>query len=312
MSHLGKLAIVTTMLLSATVDCIAAPATLPPNWTSGGKAREELRPKRKPKIPSETPKTDEADFQPDVSRVAAKQHTLGLWAAIPELARAEYRFSISPHLALFLTASGPMPIDVNVSMPSDVIKADQQKGLAVAYPAFDIKFKVDWGPHVFAGAAWHPFGGGWYTSFAAGLRSLKIKGSASSPMRICSIIEAAKEPPCGNDSAAIQTRNSIALKANVSVLSVAARAATGWVFNISSNWALLMEAGVFVPAKTTQTTGVTTDIVAPDGTPEDLSGALGELRSKSQSDLAEKAKAELGRVTSRTLPVLGIGIGYRF
>ena len=192
MSHLGKLAIVTTMLLSATVDCIAAPAPLPPNWSSGGKAREELRPKRKPKIPSETPKTDEADFQPDVSRVAAKQHTLGLWAAIPELARAEYRFSISPHLALFLTASGPMPIDVNVSMPSDVIKADQQKGLAVAYPAFDIKFKVDWGPHVFAGAAWHPFGGGWYTSLPPAYVPSKSKAQHHRPSAYAALLKPLK------------------------------------------------------------------------------------------------------------------------
>jgi len=237
---------------------------------------------------------------------------IGGAVALPELARAEYRYSVSPNLALTLGLSGPMPVTIDVSMPSDVIKADKRTGLAAAYPAFKINFKMDWGPHVHAGAIWHPFGGKWYTSFAAGIRSVRIKGETAAPLRVCSIIEAAKEPPCGNDSSAIQTRNELSIKADIHLLSYVGRFATGFIFDLTPQWALMTEAGIYAPFRTVQKAKVNAQIVQPDGTPEDVTGALGDLRAKSETDLAEKAKSELGRVTNRPLPVLAIGIGYRF
>lgn len=295
------------------VTLTAEPQNLPPNWNAGGKGEERFMPKRAPKGPSHRNQTfDEAQFEPDLDSARARRHAVGLFGALPELARLDYRFSLSSYFAWYFSASGPVPVDVNVSMPSDVIKSDAQKGLAVAYPAFEINFKVNWGPYLLTGLAWHPFGGSWYTSFGAGIRSVRIKGHASSPLRICSIIEAAKEPPCANDRAAIQTRNSIALDADVELLSLATRMATGWNFNLGPRWALSLEGGVFAPLRSYQGASVTANIETPDGTPEDLSGALGELRAKSEDDLANKAKEELGKVTNRPLPVLGIGVSYLF
>lgn len=230
----------------------------------------------------------------------------------PELARLEYRYSLSSKFALFLGASGPIPIDVNVSMPSDVITSDRSKTLAVAYPAFDIKFKVAWGPHVFSGIAWHPLGGSWYTTWAAGYRSVVIKGETAAPLRVCSINEARKEPPCANDAAALQTRNKIALNADVKIQSVAGRFATGWIYSFSPKLALLAELGVFAPISSTESTAITASILAPDGTPEEITGALADLRAKSQADLADKAATELDKVINKPLPVAGIGMGYRF
>lgn len=286
---------------------------LPPSWKAGGQAKKGYYYKNR----SGQGKLilDEAKFEPEPEEVVKKnvrRHNIGLWGALPELTRLEYRYSLSSHWALFLGASGPMPIDVNVSMPSDVITSDRSKTLAVAYPAFDINFKVDWGPHVYTGVVWHPFGGGWYTSWAAGIRSVNIEGNTTSPLRVCSINEARKEPPCGNDAAAIQTRNRIALNADVNILSVAGRIATGWMYSLSPKLALMLEVGVFAPLATREKTDITASIVAPDGTPEDLSGALADLRAKSQSDLADKAAKELANVTNKPLPVAGIGMGYRF
>ncbi len=286
---------------------------LPPSWKAGGQAKKDYYYRRK--SGQGKPVLDEANFEPepeDVVKKKTKRHAVSLWGALPELTRVEYRYSLSSHLAFFLGASGPMPIDVNVSMPSDVITSDRSKTLAVAYPAFDIKFKVDWGPHVLTGVVWHPFGGSWYTTWAAGVRSVIIKGETASPLRICSINEARKEPPCANDAAAIQTRNKIALKADVNILSVAGRLATGWMYSFSPKMALMFELGIFAPIFSKEETSITASIVAPDGTPEDLSGALADLRAKSQTDLADKAASELEKVTNKPLPVAGIGLGYRF
>ena len=319
---------------------------LPPNWKAGGKATEgylhesnsRKNKKRKKNRNNDAPppseyqqdidsgeksgkksdtksdnKSDtaaEAEFQPAVSK--SRRHTFSLFASTPELVRMDYRYSFSAHLALTIGASFPVPIAVEVAMPSDVIKADKTKSIAVAYPAFNINFKVDWGPHVHTGLIWHPFGGSWYNSFAAGVRSVRIKGKAASQLRVCSIAEAVKEPPCGNDAAAIQTRNSIALDADITLVSTVARVVTGWVYDVTPAWAINLELGAFAPLNTKQTSKITASIIAPDGTQEDVSGALSELRAKSEVDVADKAKTELGKITNRPIPVLGIGVGYRF
>jgi len=311
---------------------------LPPNWKAGGKATEgylhesnnrknKKRKKNKNNDTAPAPeyqqdkgsgegsgkKSDtgaEAEFQPVVTK--SRRHTFSLFGSTPELVRMDYRYSFSSHLALTIGASFPVPIDVEVAMPSDVIRADKTKSIAVAYPAFNINFKVDWGPHIHTGLIWHPFGGSWYNSFAAGVRSVRIKGKAASQLRVCSIAEAVKEPPCGNDAAAIKTRNSIALDADITLVSTVARVVTGWVYDVNAAWAINLELGAFAPLNTKQTSKVAASIIAPDGTQEDVDGALGELRAKSEVDVIDKAKTELGKVTNRPIPVLGIGVGYRF
>lgn len=282
---------------------------LPPSWTSGGGATVEKLHSKNAQKKHAAPE-GEAEFSS--TSLKAQRHILGAFGSLPELARLDYRYSVSPFFALTLGASAPMPIEVDIAMPSDLIKADPAKGLAVAYPAFDIKFKIDWGPHVYLGTVWHPFGGTWYSSAGLGVRSIRIKGHAVSPIRVCSLVEAAKEPPCGNDAAAIQTRSQLSIKSDVKLLSYTMRAATGWLLPISPSWILLAEAGLFAPLSTKENTKILAELIAPDGNSEDLSGALGELRTKSEVDLKAKAKSELSKYTNQILPVVGVGLAYRF
>jgi hypothetical protein len=282
---------------------------LPPNWTSGGGASvQKLHSKKAADLHSS--RGNEAQFSSTASK--SRRHTLGVLGSVPELTRMDYRYAVSPFWAFTLGVSAPMPVEVDISMPTDVIKADAKKGLAVAYPAFDIKFKIDWGPHFYAGAVWHPFGGTWYSSAGLGVRSIRIQGHAATPLRICSISEAVKEPPCGNDSAAIQTRTRLSLKADIKLLSYTARAATGWVLPITPAWVILAEAGVFVPFNTKENTKILAELVDSDGNAEEVSGALGELRTKSEEDVKAKTKSELSKYTNKMLPVLGVGLGFRF
>ena len=313
---------VTTITLIATIAIVgsaiamaAADPTdksleaLPPSWTAGGAASvEKLHSKRAAKLRATS--EDEAQFSSAPSKT--RRHTWGVLASIPELARIDYRYAVSPYLAFTAGLSAPMPVEVDISMPSDLIKADAQKGIAVAYPAFDIKFKIDWGPHFYTGAVWHPFGGTWYSSAGLGVRSIRIQGQAVSPIRICSLAEAAKEPPCGDDSAAITTRTQLSLKADVKLLSYTARAATGWLLPITPAWTVLAEAGIFAPFRTKENTKIVAELVDSQGNAEELSGALAELRGKSEEDVKAKTKAELLKYTNKMLPVLGVGLGYRF
>ena len=109
---------------------------LPPNWKAGGKTREgyyyeenSKRNKRRQKQKQSAPNTQdaasqdaEAQFEPSPQKI--RRSTFSLYASSPEIVRFDYNYSFSSKLAFTFALSAPFPIDVEVSMPSDIIKAD--------------------------------------------------------------------------------------------------------------------------------------------------------------------------------------------
>ncbi len=238
--------------------------------------------------------------------------SLGLSGSLPELLKLDLIYRLNPSVRLGLSASPGWPFDVTVEMPSDVIRSDKTNTLAAAYTAFDANFKATWGPHVSANAFWHPLGGSWFVMGGGGYRELRLKGSAASQLRICTVAEAIKEPPCGNDQASIQTRNRLEVSANLTLTSWMLAGATGWVWRPWSTWEISMALGATKAVSTRPKIDVNAEIVAPDGTPQEVSGSLLELKSKSEQDVAAKAQSELRKFTDMTLPVASIGLGYIF
>lgn len=271
---------------------------LPPHWQAGGQA------KLKYMAPNESEKK-----QP---HKRYKKFSLGAALSTPELLRFDAKYQPSEYLSFRLTAGPGWPFKVTVEMPSDVIQADKSNTLAAAYPAFNAEFEATWGPHVLATANIHPFAGAWFLSFGGGFRQLTIKGSAESPLRVCTIAEAAKEPPCANDKTSLETRNRLRIEAKAVLTSTLLQAGTGWQWQPGDSWDILLAGGIVRPIKTTPRISANAEIVAPDGTPQEVSGSLSELKTKSERDLADKAEHELRNFADMTLPVVTFGIGYRF
>ncbi len=285
---------------------LRAESTLPPNWRSGGSSKEVLQPRYSME---EAPERKRASKK---AKDAAGDWSVGMTAGVPELLRFDLRKSFNPNFDLLLSIGPAWPFDITVEMPSDVIKSDKSNTLAAAYTSFDAKFKANWGPHLQLGGSWFPFGGSWLLFGAGGYREFSIKGEAQSQIRVCTIAEAAKEPPCGNDQAAIQTRNSLQVKTKARVQSMTCTLATGWLWNAGESWEVLLLGGATKAIKNSYQVDVEAAIVDPDGVPQELDAALLELKSKSEQDVKTKATTELERLQETLLPVLSIGLAYRF
>lgn len=282
---------------------------LPAHWQAGGKAKVKMMPRTT--MESRPEYDEESDEELEKTSRRYKPFSLTVALSTPELLRFDFKYQPSRYFSTRLAVGPGWPFKITVEMPSDVIQADKTKTLAAAYPAFNADFDATWGPHVLATANYHPFGGAWFLSFGGGYRQLTLQGSAEAALRVCTISEAAKEPPCGNDQAALQTRNRLRIEAKAVLTSTLLQAGTGWQWQPGDRWEILLAVGAVRPLKTTPNISATADIVAPDGTPQEVSGSLAQLKTKSESDLSEKAERELRNFADMTLPVLTLGIGYR-
>lgn len=302
--------IATGSLLFASAG-FAAPAksSLPPNWDAGGKAKTKMLPRR-----SMETGTSSLEAPPPVQDTPEikRRWSVSLNAGSPDLLRLDLRYQFFDALHVGGSVSPGWPFDITVEMPSDVIKADKTNTLAVAYTAFDASFKATWGPQLSAYSLWHPFYGSWFLVGGIGYRQLGLSGSASSQLRVCTVAEAAKEPPCANDQTAIQTRNRLEVEAKVTMDSTMILGGTGWLWKPGDRWEILLSLGVTRALKTKTKISVNASIVDPDGTPQEVSGALADLKAKSERDVADKAEKELGTFATMNLPLALLGVGYRF
>ena len=283
---------------------------LPPHWQAGGRAKVKMMPRTTMEQRQDDDNGDQEETQAPTKK-RFRPFSLSVALSTPELLRFDAKYQPSRFFSLRLAVGPGWPFKITVEMPSDVIQADKTNTLAAAYPAFNADFDATWGPHVLLTANVHPFGGAWFLSMGGGFRQLTLTGSAESALRVCTITEAAKDPPCGNDQAALQTRNRLRIDAKAVLTSTLIQVGSGWQWQPGDRWEILLAGGIVRPVKTTPKITANAEIVAPDGTPQEVSGSLAELKTKSESDLSDKAEHELRNFADMTLPVITFGIGYR-
>jgi hypothetical protein len=285
-------------------------SSLPPNWNASKPARLQLMPRWAPPPP---PK--HASERQDPPELAVPPTSIiGLTGGSPELLGLDFLYKPNRWFAGEFSLAPSWPFDITVEMPSDVVQSDKSNTLAAAYTAFDANFKAHWGPHAQLASRWFIFGGAWYIGGGMGYRQLSITGEAESSLRICTIAEAKKEPPCANDKAALQTRNHLRVEADVKITSVTAAAETGWLWLVGAHqhFGIGFNVGAFKAVKNTFNSSATAELVAPDGTSQEVSGALEELKLKAERDIADKAETELRPFTEKVLPIAHLGLYYAF
>jgi hypothetical protein len=291
----------------------ATSQSLPPHWQAGGRAKVKMMPRTTMEQRQDGDDQEEDEEQLKTpSKRSYKSFSLSVALSTPELLRFDAKYQPSRYFSFRLAVGPGWPFKITVEMPSDVIQSDKTNTLAAAYPAFNADFDATWGPHLLATANVHPFGGAWFVSLGGGFRQLTLTGSAESALRVCTINEAAKDPPCGNDQASLQTRNRLRLDAKAVLTSTLIQFGSGWQWQPGDRWEILLAGGAVRPIKTTPKISANAEIIAPDGTPQSVSGSLAELKTKAESDLSDKAEHELRNFADMTLPVITLGIGYRF
>lgn len=281
---------------------------LPPAWQSGGESQGSTS--ESGDILGEGRRT------PPPSRRQPRpwylpRFAVGIGTNIPELIPIEGYAFFGRYFALRAFYTPPLPIPIRVNMPSDVI-AVTDKTLAVANPAFTINGKATYGEHYGLEALVFPFGGSFFLGLGASHRHMRVVADAKSPILVCSVIEAAKDPPCGDPTAAIETRTDLTAHADATTDALLLRGSVGWFWHVGAAGYFMFNMGIAHPTRIERSASVDVGLATPEDPNPQITGALAELRNERQADLNNQAAAALSPVDTKVLPILGVGAGVRF
>ncbi len=263
--------------------------TLPPSWKV---SPQKTSPPTRRKPPWYVPKV-----------------TLGTGLNFPEIIPIEATLLFGDHWGLRFFWSPPLPFKARVDMPSDVIST--KKGLGVANPEFTINLDARYGPQMGFETMVFPGGGSFYMAGGLSTRSMTLAGVAQSRVLVCSLIEAAKDPPCGNPDARLETQTELKIKAEVSSTATLARAAVGSFWHIGEVGYLNFMLGFTSPLGVKRSSNVVATLETPALADSEITGALAEIKKEKEVDLEKKALRELRPVDERILPLIGLTMGVR-
>lgn len=105
---------------------------------------------------------------------------LGLLTNVPEATGGVLSYDFGRFLTLQGTYSTPLPIKVEIGVPSK--KLVSQGDFAIRSPYLNLPFDVDFGPQWSFGGLVHPFGGGFYLGLATAHRIVTVKSHIESPL----------------------------------------------------------------------------------------------------------------------------------
>ena len=234
---------------------------------------------------------------------------VGFGLHFPDLIPIEVLGSFGRYLALRGFYSPPVPFNIRVEMPTDVIST--KKGVGVANPDFTVRFKAHYGSSYGFESLAFPFGGSFFLGAGVSAQLVNLTGAASSPVLVCSVTEAAKEPPCGDKAARIETESKLKISADATMHTLLARLSLGWLWFIGDTGYLKINGGYIRPFQHTRGVRVDADIDSPTGSSSEVGGALAQIKLERQADLATKAKEGLGPIGKQPLPSIGLTFGWR-
>jgi hypothetical protein len=266
--------------------------SIPPSWRTDDSYTRDT-PKRKKKQSSWY-----------VPRVA-----MGAGLNVPELLPFEAYFMFGRHFAIRTFYTPVLPFNIRIEMPADVIST--KKGIGVANPDFTIRMKAEYGAHYGAEAMLFPFGKSFFLSAGASHRRMRLTGSAQSPILVCSLIEAAKDPPCADPDARLQTQTELRIAADATTTALLGRAALGGFWHVGSFGYFMMNVGYTKPFHIRRHVRVTTDVDGPSSDDPEVTGAIAAVKAERETELEQKALAEMRPVEEKPLPIFGIAAGIR-
>lgn len=262
---------------------------------------------------------------------AARPRSNFSWAlngAIPEIFSATVHWRLTDRFAIEARGIPETRLNVRIEMPQDLIST--KKNIGVANPEYTIHSKLTVGAGLGAGAVYYPYlsgrdGGGWFVGLGLDQRRYTVTGKTQSPILICSLLQAAKDPPCGDEDSALVTRTEFVIDAKTETSGLATRAWTGWrwSFRASGSGAyagregqtigrrLFIEAAIgaekVASPKRKTTVGLKLD--TPGLSDAETETALGILRDQNAGKSEEKLDTLIQRYDTQIVPVAWLATG---
>ncbi len=234
---------------------------------------------------------------------------VGAGLNVPELIPFEAYMLFGKYFAIRGFYTPILPFNVRIEMPADVIST--KKGIGVANPDFTIRMKAEYGAHYGAEALIFPFGQSFFVAGGGSYRRMRLQGAAQSPILVCSLIEAAKDPPCADPATRIETQTELGISADATTTAMLARAAIGGFWHIGRYGYFMMNLGYTKPIKIRRDVDIETNVFGPSSSDQEITGAIAEVQSEREIELEKKALQEMRPVEEKPLPIFGIAAGIR-
>jgi hypothetical protein len=265
---------------------------------------------------------------PAIQKDEPRDFSIMISGAIPDLWSATLHWRINERFAFEFRAAPETQLNLRIEMPADLIST--KKNIGVANPAYKISGKAGSGPGGGIGVVFYPYlsgrdGGGWFVGAGLEQRRLTLTGTTRSPVLICSLIEAQKDPPCGNVDAALVTRTELDLDASLETSGTAWRAWTGWRLNFGSAGSggfagrggttfirrTFMEFALGAERVTNprRKTRVNLSLLTPGLEDPETDSALGILKDQNTEKAGAKLANALNQYDSKVTPVAWLGAG---
>lgn len=267
---------------------------IPPSWRADDKNLYQ-------DTPQKNRKTSAVWYKPRIA--------IGAGLNVPELLPFEAYFLFGKYFGIRTFYTPVLPFNIRVEMPADVIST--KKGIGVANPDFTIRMRAEYGAHYGAEAMYFLFGKSFFLAAGASHRRMRLTGNASSPILVCSIIEAAKDPPCADPDARLQTQSQLEISADATTTALLGRGALGGFWHVGRFGYFMMNVGYTKPLRIRRNVEVVTNVNGPSSTDEEISGAIAEVKAEREEELERKALQEMQPVEERPLPIFGIAAGIR-
>lgn len=279
-------------------------------WTDVSQAKDAPPPGFAMPLPSSKAETNRKIREAPAQDAWYKpSYALGIGLGIPEILPLDGYAFFGRYFALHVFYMPSLPFKARVEIPTDVISAKQ--GSAVANPDFTVFFKGSYGAAYGADLMAFPFAGSFFVGAGISQRRLGIRGNAESPILACSLLEAAKEPPCGDPNARLEFKTKLALTADVSTAAFVNRLHAGWFARIGNAGYLTFHFGYARPWSIHRNVSVKASLDSPSAADDEITGALAEIRAEKEDEMRRKVLQQVQPLDEKGLPILAIGTGIR-
>ena len=225
---------------------------------------------------------------------------LGFGLDIPEFYPVEGFLLINRWVALRAFYVWPIPFNVRVEMPADVIS---KKGIIVEHPDLVVNFKALYGPQYGLEGLVFPWGGGFHVFAGASYRRLSLKGGVTSGLILRS------EP----NGPPLETNSSVRLYADASTAQYVLRGGVGYLLLSPMGIYFNVFLGYSKPYKAFSHIDVQGDVLNQKATnQEDVRAALDELKAVKEAEMEDKALTAMRPAEKLSLPIVGFSFGVYF
>jgi hypothetical protein len=227
-----------------------------------------------------------------------QQFHLGLELSSSDLISLNLFHSFGPVIFKY-SLTPPIPIDITVNMPKDLISTNNN--IRFDHPAYTIDFELTWGPGFTVESYYTPWDLPFYASLGIGARKIRLRGNTSSTLLISDL---------NNPETTFETATVFGATIDTESTSLLFKAKLGGLLKFNR---ILFDFGIGLvrPKNISRSVSGSVTVDAPGNSDVSLPAEdLAAIKSEKSHDMESQVLEELKKVDELTLPLVSFALAY--